>query len=93
MHPNLSSKYWWLTIPLVFGKINGGKGGFNRWTVNGSSFDGKAQPKTLQKGKRYGLVFDNQTDGAHPIHLRRNSFELTNVHGKPTAAFSKMSFW
>ncbi len=30
------------TIPLVFGKINGGKGGFNRWTVNGASFDERA---------------------------------------------------
>src|SRR5579884_3880690 len=28
-------------IPLVFGKINGGTGGFNRWTVNGKSFDSK----------------------------------------------------
>jgi FtsP/CotA-like multicopper oxidase with cupredoxin domain len=77
------------TIPLAFGKINGGKGGFNRWTINGSSFDEKAQPRTLQKGKRYRLVFDNQTDDAHPIHLHRNSFELTNVHGKPTAGVMK----
>ena len=26
------------TIPIVFGKINGGQGGFNRWTINGASF-------------------------------------------------------
>jgi FtsP/CotA-like multicopper oxidase with cupredoxin domain len=77
------------TIPLVFGKINGGQGGFNRWTINGSSFDEKAQPRTLQKGKRYRLVFDNQTDDPHPIHLHRNSFELTKVHGKPTAGILK----
>src|SRR5450755_238034 len=77
------------TIPLVFGKINGGNGGFNRWTINGSSFDEKAQPRTLQDGKRYRLVFDNQTDDAHPIHLHRNSFELTKVHGKPTAGVLK----
>lgn len=77
------------TIPLVFGKINGGKGGFNRWTINGNSFDEKAQPGTLQKGKRYRLVFDNQTDDAHPIHLHRNSFELTNVNGKPTGGILK----
>jgi len=77
------------TIPLVFGKVNGGKGGFNRWTINGSSFDEKARPRTLQKGKRYRLVFDNQTDDAHPIHLHRNSFELTNVRGKPTAGILK----
>jgi FtsP/CotA-like multicopper oxidase with cupredoxin domain len=77
------------TIPLVFGKINGGTGGFNHWTINGKSFDEKEQPTTLQKGKRYRLVFDNQTDDAHPVHLHRNSFELTNVHGKPTAGILK----
>jgi FtsP/CotA-like multicopper oxidase with cupredoxin domain len=77
------------TIPLVFGKVNGGEGGFNRWTINGASFDEKTQPKVLQKGKRYRLVFDNQTDDAHPIHLHRNSFELTNVHGKRTSGILK----
>jgi FtsP/CotA-like multicopper oxidase with cupredoxin domain len=77
------------TIPLVFDKVNGGAGGFNRWTINGSSFDEKAEPRTLTKGKRYRLVFDNQTDDAHPIHLHRNSFELTNVHGKATAGVLK----
>jgi FtsP/CotA-like multicopper oxidase with cupredoxin domain len=77
------------TIRLAFGKINGGKGGFNRWTINGASFDEKAQPRNLQKGKRYRLVFDNQTDDAHPIHLHRNSFELTKVHGKATSGVLK----
>jgi FtsP/CotA-like multicopper oxidase with cupredoxin domain len=77
------------TIPLVFGKLNGGQGGFNRWTINGTSFDEKAQPRILQKGKRYRLLLDNQTDDAHPIHLHRNSFELTKVHGKPTAGILK----
>lgn len=76
-------------IPLVFGKINGGAGGFNRWTVNGKGYDQKAEPATLHKGRRYRLVFDNQTDDAHPVHLHRNSFELTNVHGKPTAGVLK----
>jgi FtsP/CotA-like multicopper oxidase with cupredoxin domain len=77
------------TIQLAFGKVNGGKGGFNRWTINGSGFDEKAQPRTLQRGKHYRLVFDNQTDDAHPIHLHRNSFELTKVDGKPTAGIFK----
>ncbi|MDQ2898220.1 MAG: multicopper oxidase domain-containing protein [Acidobacteriota bacterium] len=77
------------TIPLVFGKINGGKGGFSRWTINGNGFDEKATPRALRKGKRYRLVFDNRTDDAHPIHLHRNSFELTNVNSKPTAGILK----
>jgi FtsP/CotA-like multicopper oxidase with cupredoxin domain len=77
------------TIPLVFGKVNGGAGGFNRWTVNGNSFDERAAPVKLQKGKRYRLVFDNRTDDAHPVHLHRNSFELVSVNGKPTAGILK----
>jgi len=76
-------------IPLVIGKINGGTGGFNRWTINGASYDEKAGPRVLQKGRRYRLVFDNHTDDAHPIHLHRNSFELASVDGKPTAGVLK----
>jgi FtsP/CotA-like multicopper oxidase with cupredoxin domain len=77
------------TISLAFGKINRGEGQFNRWTINGKTFDENAQPTKLQKGKRYRLVFDNQTDDAHPVHLHRNSFELTNVRGKPTSGILK----
>jgi FtsP/CotA-like multicopper oxidase with cupredoxin domain len=77
------------TIPLVFGKINGGKGGFNQWTINGKPFDEKADPTLLHKGKHYRLVFENQTDDAHPVHLHRNSFELTKIDGKPTAGVLK----
>ncbi|MCC6394207.1 MAG: multicopper oxidase domain-containing protein [Bryobacterales bacterium] len=76
-------------IPLVFGKINGGTGGFNRWTINGKGYDEKDEPRKLSKGKRYRLVFDNRTDDAHPVHLHRNSFELTNVYGKPVAGVLK----
>ena len=76
-------------IPMVFGKINGGTGGFNRWTINGKSYEDNAEPWLLHKGKRYRLVFDNQTDDAHPVHLHRNSFELTNVNGKQTAGVMK----
>ena len=77
------------TIPLVFGKINGGKGGYNQWTINGKTFDDHAAPRKLQKGRRYRLAFDNQTDDPHPVHLHRNSFELTSVYGKPTAGIMK----
>ena len=76
-------------IPMVFGKINGGTGGFNHWTINGKGYDPKDTPRLLQRGRRYRLVFDNQTDDAHPVHLHRNSFELTNVYGKPTAGVLK----
>lgn len=77
------------TIPLAFGKISGGTGGFNHWTINGKIFDEHEMPRPLQKGKRYRLVFDNQTDDSHPVHLHRNTFELTNVYGKATAGVMK----
>jgi FtsP/CotA-like multicopper oxidase with cupredoxin domain len=77
------------TIPLAFGKINGGTGQFNRWTINGKAYDPKDAPRVLQKGKRYRLVFDNQTDDAHPVHLHRNIFELTSIQGKPTSGVRK----
>jgi FtsP/CotA-like multicopper oxidase with cupredoxin domain len=77
------------TIPLVFGKINGGMGHFNHWTVNGKEFHEGDAPRALVKGRRYRLVFDNHTDDAHPVHLHRNSFELVNVNGKPTGGVLK----
>lgn len=77
------------TIPLVIGKINGGTGAFNLWTINGKTFDQNPTPRALQIGKRYRLVFDNQTDDSHPLHLHRNTFELTNVYGKPTSGVMK----
>jgi FtsP/CotA-like multicopper oxidase with cupredoxin domain len=43
----------------------------------------------LSKGKRHRLVFDNQTDDPHPVHLHRDSFELTNVSGRPVAGIIK----
>lgn len=76
-------------IALAFGKINGGTGQFNHWLLNGKEFSEKDTPKALQKGKRYRLAFENRTDDAHPVHLHRNTFELTNVHGKPTSGVMK----
>jgi FtsP/CotA-like multicopper oxidase with cupredoxin domain len=76
-------------IPMAFGKINGGTGGFNHWTINGKRYEEQTEPRALRKGRRYRLVFDNHTDDAHPVHLHRNSFELTSVHGKPTAGVMK----
>ncbi len=77
------------TVPLVFGKFNGGKGGFNRWTVNGRSYADSDTPRQLHKRRRYRLVFDNHTDDAHPVHLHRNSFELVSINGKPTTGVLK----
>ena len=76
-------------IPMVIGKISGGKGGFNRWTINGKSYDDQGAPTRLQKGLRYRLTFENRTDDAHPLHLHRNIFELTSIDGKQTSGVMK----
>ena len=75
-------------IPMVFGKINGGRNGYNRWTINGKGFD-QSKPIDLHRGQRYRLAFRNQTDDAHPVHLHRHSFEVVSVNGKPTAGVMK----
>jgi FtsP/CotA-like multicopper oxidase with cupredoxin domain len=77
------------TIELAIGKMNGGTGGFNRWTLNGKEYNDQDKPHSLHKGQRYRLVFDNQTDDSHPMHLHRNTFELTNVYGAATAGVMK----
>jgi FtsP/CotA-like multicopper oxidase with cupredoxin domain len=76
------------TISLVFKKIPGGKGGMNRWTINGKSFP-KTDAIVVHSGGRYRLIFDNQSDDAHPLHLHRHSFELTKVAGKSTSGIRK----
>ena len=73
---------------LTFKKIPGGHGGFNRWTINGKSYP-HTDPLMVQAGKRYRMIFRNESDDAHPVHLHRHSFELTKVYGKPTSGILK----
>jgi FtsP/CotA-like multicopper oxidase with cupredoxin domain len=35
------------------------------------------------------LIFDNQSNDIHPIHLHRHSFELVKVAGRSTAGVMK----
>ncbi len=88
-------------IALSFGKINGGNGGFNRWTINGKAYpesDGTLMgpasepaitPIRVHAGRRYRLEFTNEADDAHPIHLHRHLFELMSIDGKPTRGVMK----
>jgi FtsP/CotA-like multicopper oxidase with cupredoxin domain len=76
-------------IPMVIGKINGGKRGIDRWTINGKAYDEQEAPTKLQKGLRYRLAFENRSDDSHPLHLHRNIFELTSVDGKMTNGVMK----
>ena len=73
---------------LVFKKIPGGHGGFNRWTINGKSYP-HTDPLMVRAGKRYRMIFRNESDDAHPLHLHRHSFELTKVYGKATSGILK----
>lgn len=76
------------TIELVFEKIPGGAGKFNLWLVNGKPYPHERE-FVLQQGTRYRLVMRNRTDDAHPMHLHRHSFELTEINGKKTAGVIK----
>jgi FtsP/CotA-like multicopper oxidase with cupredoxin domain len=75
-------------IELIFDKIPGGHGGYNRWTINGKAFP-DTDPIVVQKGKRYRLVMHNLSGDMHPFHLHRHSFEVTNHMGKAMSGLMK----
>lgn len=81
------------TIEMIFAKVNAAEEGFNRWTINGSSYptDAESMPASfhLKQGKRYRLRMRNASDDIHPIHLHRHSFELTKLATKSTAGVMK----
>jgi len=70
-------------IPLVFRAIGG-----HRWSINGKSHPHTA-PLTVSAGRRYRLVFDNQSADAHPVHLHRHTFESTRFVQKPISGVFK----
>ncbi|HWG53820.1 MAG TPA: multicopper oxidase domain-containing protein [Gemmatimonadaceae bacterium] len=76
------------TIPMVFGKINGGAHDFNRWTVNGQQYD-QSRPIAIHSGRRYRLAFQNLSDDPHPVHLHRHLFEVVRVNGRATSGVMK----
>jgi len=73
---------------LTFKKIPGERVTFNRWTINEKSWP-DTDPLIVQAGKRYRMIFRNQTGDTHPLHLHRHSFEIVNVNGKATAGIMK----
>jgi FtsP/CotA-like multicopper oxidase with cupredoxin domain len=76
------------TFELKSQKIPGGRGGFNHWTINGKSWP-DTDPLPVERGKRYRLVFNNDSGDMHPMHLHRHSFELVNFAGKATSGIIK----
>jgi FtsP/CotA-like multicopper oxidase with cupredoxin domain len=74
---------------LLFEKIPGGRGGYNRWTLNGRSWPATNPLLETEVGKRYRLVMTNKSGDNHPVHLHRHTFEVTKVGDKATAGVMK----
>jgi FtsP/CotA-like multicopper oxidase with cupredoxin domain len=77
------------TIDLKFEKIPGGRGGYNRWTINGKSWPDTNPLLTVKRDKRYRLILDNHSGDEHPVHIHRHSFEITKVGNKTTSGVIK----
>ena len=76
-------------LELLFEKVPGGRGGYNRWTINGKSWPATNPLFTTERGKRYRLVMTNKSGDNHPVHLHRHTFEVTKVGDRPTAGVMK----
>jgi len=75
-------------VPLVFRAKWAGNRWVDHWTINGKGYP-KTDPIRVRTNRRYRLIFDNQSDDNHPVHLHRHSFELVKVAGKSTAGVLK----
>lgn len=75
-------------VPLEFKQKFAGSRWVDHWTINGKEFP-KTDPIRVKTNQRYRLVFDNQSDEAHPVHLHRHSFELMKVAGVETRGVMK----
>jgi FtsP/CotA-like multicopper oxidase with cupredoxin domain len=73
---------------LVFEKIPGGRGGFNRWTINGKSWP-DVDPLIVKAGQRYRVTMENKSGDDHPVHFHRHTFELTRIGEKTTSGIRK----
>jgi FtsP/CotA-like multicopper oxidase with cupredoxin domain len=77
---------------LAKGMPHGYEVGYRLFTINGQPYDWQTKPvtRTLDRGKRYRrLRMHNVADDIHPIHLHRNSFEITRFAGQATAGVMK----
>jgi FtsP/CotA-like multicopper oxidase with cupredoxin domain len=75
-------------IPLVFKRKWAGNRAVDHWTINGKEYP-RTDPIRVRANGRYRLIFDNQSDDMHPVHLHRHSFELVKVAGKATRGVMK----
>ncbi len=77
-----------IAIPLVFRQKFVSSHWQDKWTINGKQFP-HTDPIQVKEGQTYRLIFDNQSDEAHPIHLHRHTFELVSVKGQKTRGVKK----
>ena len=75
-------------IPLVFRKKFVSSHWQDKWTVNGKQFP-HTDPIRVTAGHSYRLIFDNQSDEAHPVHLHRHTFELMDGEGAKSGGVRK----
>jgi FtsP/CotA-like multicopper oxidase with cupredoxin domain len=54
-------------VELLFEKVPGGRGGYNRWTINGKSWPSTNPLFTTEIGKRYRLAMTNRSGDNHPF--------------------------
>ncbi len=73
---------------MVFKQKFAGSRWVDHWSVNGAEFP-KGKPIRVEANQRYRLIFDNQSDEAHPVHLHRHSFELRKIAGAETRGVMK----
>ena len=86
---NTSAKAPDETINLKFEKVPGGRGGYNRWTINGKSWPETNPLFTVREGRRYRLLLNNNSGDTHPVHLHRHTFEVTKVGGAAMSGLMK----
>ena len=77
------------TIPLKFEKVLGGRGGYNRWTINGKSWPATNPLFTVEEGRRYRLAMENHSGDEHPVHMHRHTFEVTKVQDQSMSGLMK----
>jgi FtsP/CotA-like multicopper oxidase with cupredoxin domain len=57
----------------------------DKWSINGKSRP-RTEPIRVRPNGLYRPLFDNRSDEAHPVHLRRHTSELTKVEGVATSS-------
>ncbi len=79
------------THDVVLARHEAARSGFNRWSINGASFQaaGDRPLMRVRLGSRYRLRIRNSSDEILPLHLQRHRLEVVSVAGRPVAGVLK----